>query len=76
MQHWDLSPTRKPSGQDGPFVLFSTPEARGIVIMLAQGQKLGEHRVRERAIVCVLDGNVELRAGATTTQNPLQKTTG
>ena len=66
MQHWDLSPATQPNGQDGPFVLFSTPEARGIVIALAQGRQLGEHRVRERAIVCVLDGSVELTAGGTT----------
>ena len=66
MQHWDLSPDTQPSGQDGPFVLFSTPEARGIVIALAQGRQLGEHRVRERSIVCVLDGSVELTAGGKT----------
>ena len=65
MQHWDLSPAIQPSGQDGPFVLFSTPEARGIVIALARGRQLGEHRVRERAIVCVLDGSVELTADGT-----------
>jgi quercetin dioxygenase-like cupin family protein len=40
-------------------VLFSTPEARGVVIDLAAGDELGDHRVRERAILHVLAGTVE-----------------
>lgn len=58
MQRWDLGAPND-SSRDGPRVLFSTPEARGVVIDLAAGQELGEHRVRERAILEVLDGQVQ-----------------
>ena len=58
MQRWDLAAPSE-TGRDGPRVLFSTPEARAVVIDLAAGQELGDHRVRERAILEVLDGHVE-----------------
>ena len=44
MQRWDLTGTPV-SDRSGPRVLFSTPEARGVVIDLAAGEELGEHRV-------------------------------
>jgi quercetin dioxygenase-like cupin family protein len=58
VQRWDLAAPSE-SGRDGPRVLFSTAEARAVVIDLAAGQELGDHRVRERAILQVLDGQVE-----------------
>ena len=63
MQRWDLAAPND-SGRDGPRVLFSTFEARAVVIDLAAGDELGDHRVRERAVIQVLDGNVECSAGA------------
>ncbi len=59
MQTWDLD---TPGGNDasGPQVLVSTPEARVILIELGAQEELGEHRVRERAILQVLAGSIEL----------------
>lgn len=62
MQCWDLTTVRGP-GRTGPLVLFSTPEARGVVIDLRPGEALGDHNIRERAIVLVLHGTVEVTAG-------------
>jgi quercetin dioxygenase-like cupin family protein len=45
-----------------PRVLFSTPEARAVVVELAEGEAMGDHHVRERAIVQVLRGRVEIDA--------------
>lgn len=59
MQRWDLTDTQV-SDRSGPRVLFSTPEARGVVIDLAPGEQMGEHRVRERAVMLVVDGSIEV----------------
>jgi len=65
MQRWDLT---APNGgrRTGPRVLFSTSEARGVVIDLAQDEELGDHQVRERALVHVLQGSVTCTSGADT----------
>jgi quercetin dioxygenase-like cupin family protein len=39
-----------------PRVLFSAPECRAIVIDLQSGEAMGEHHVRERAVVQVVTG--------------------
>jgi quercetin dioxygenase-like cupin family protein len=59
MKRWDLTDTQT-SSRSGPRVLFSTPEARGVAIDLAAGEELGEHRVRERAVLLVLHGSIEV----------------
>jgi quercetin dioxygenase-like cupin family protein len=59
MQRWDLTGTQV-FDRSGPRVLFSTPEARGVVIDLAPGEELGEHRVRERAVLLVVHGAIEV----------------
>jgi quercetin dioxygenase-like cupin family protein len=55
-----------------PRVLFSTPECRAIIIDLQSGEAMGEHHVRERAVVQVVTGcasvevsgeGIECRAG-------------
>jgi quercetin dioxygenase-like cupin family protein len=43
-----------------PRVLFSAPECRVVVIDLLSGEELGEHRVRERAVIEVVSGSVSL----------------
>lgn len=63
MQHWDLTAALD-GDRTGPRVLFSTPEARGVVIDLAQDDELGDHQVRERALVHVLRGSVTCLSGA------------
>ena len=62
MQRWDLAAPNE-TQRDRPRVLFSTVEARAVVIDLAADEELGEHRVRERAILQVLDGMVECSSG-------------
>jgi quercetin dioxygenase-like cupin family protein len=57
MQQWDLM-TAETGERTGPLVLFSTSEARGVVIALSEGEELGDHQVRERALVHVLRGSI------------------
>jgi len=66
MESWDLDDRRDDGGRSGPRVLFSTPEARMVVLDLAAGEEVGEHQVRERLKVLVLDGRVELTAAGST----------
>jgi quercetin dioxygenase-like cupin family protein len=63
MNQWDLL-TADGGDRSGPRVLFSTPEARGLVVDLAKDQELGDHQVRERALVQVLRGSVMCTSGA------------
>jgi quercetin dioxygenase-like cupin family protein len=49
-----------------PRVLFSTPECRAVVIALAQGETMGDHHVRERAVVQVVSGRVAIEASGET----------
>ena len=66
MQFWDVL-AADATGRTDPRVLFSTPEARMVMIDLAAGEQLGEHEVHERAIIHVARGSVELRSGTTAT---------
>lgn len=45
-----------------PLVLFSAPECRAVAIQLERGEQMGEHHVRERAVVHVTSGRVEIEA--------------
>jgi len=55
---------RVPSeGRQMPRVLFSTPECRAVVIDLESGEELGDHHVRERAILEVVAGRVSIDSG-------------
>ena len=67
MERWDIKALNT-SYRTGPRVLFSTPEARAVVIDLAPGEEMGDHQVSERAVVQVVLGRVELTSeGAETT---------
>ena len=50
------------SGLQMPRVLFTSPECRAVVIDLRAGEELGDHRVRERAVVEVVSGRVSIEA--------------
>ena len=63
VQLWDVL-AADATGRTDPRVLFSTPEARMVMIDLAAGERLGEHEVHERAIIQVARGSVELTSGA------------
>ena len=67
MQRWDIKALNT-SDRTGPRVLFSTPEARAMVIDLAPGEEMSDHRVGKRAVVQVVLGSIELKSeGAETT---------
>lgn len=65
MQQWDLTAANE-EYRTGPRVLFSTSEARGVVIDLAQDEEMGDHQVRERALLHVLQGAVTCTSGTDT----------
>lgn len=65
MQRWDLTAANK-GGRTGPRVLFSTSEARGVVIDLAENEVMSDHQVRERAVIQVVHGSVTCTSGADT----------
>ena len=48
-------------GHQIPRVLFSAPECRVVVIDLRRGEELGDHHVRERAVVEVVYGQVAIQ---------------
>lgn len=50
------------TGAQMPRVLFSSPECRVVVIDLERGGEIGEHQVRERAVVEVVDGTVTIES--------------
>jgi quercetin dioxygenase-like cupin family protein len=56
------------AGRQMPRVLFSTPECRAVVIDLDSGEELGEHHVRERAILEVIAGRVTIESGDETAE--------
>jgi hypothetical protein len=48
---------RVPSvGHQNPRVLFTSPECRVVVLDLRSGERIGDHHVRERAVVEVISG--------------------
>ncbi len=55
-------------GHHMPRVLFSTPECRAVVIDLASGEELGEHHVRERAVLQVVSGRVSIESAGETAE--------
>ena len=57
---------RVPSvGHQSPRVLFSSPECRLVVLDLRSGETMGDHHVRECAVVQVVSGRVSIEASAT-----------
>jgi len=63
VQSWDLTKIEAPEGTRSPAVLETVDGARAIVIRLAPGQELGDHQVRERAWLTVVEGEARIRAG-------------
>ena len=61
---------RVPSAEARPQVLFSHRECRGVMLHLAAGAELGDHGVRERAIVQVVGGRVTFESSGATTDCP------
>jgi quercetin dioxygenase-like cupin family protein len=68
VQSWNLRDIDAPGGSRSPVVLRSDDEARAVLVALEPGQELGEHQVKEHALVTVVDGSVRVRAGGSTVE--------
>jgi quercetin dioxygenase-like cupin family protein len=65
VRHWKLAEVETPQGTRSPVVLHSQDgEARVVLIGIGAGQALGEHQMKEAALLLVLDGSVTVEAGA------------
>ena len=63
MQSWSLTEIDAPEGTRSAAALETVDGARAIVIRLAPGEKLGDHQVRERAWLTVVEGTARIEAG-------------
>ena len=63
MQSWNLREIETPGGSRSPVVLRSDPGSRAVLIVLEPGQSLGDHQVKEGALVAVVEGSVRVEAG-------------
>ena len=66
MQSWNLLDIDTPGGSRSPVVLRSDPGARAVLIALQPGQALGDHQVKEGALVAVVDGTVRVESSGET----------
>jgi quercetin dioxygenase-like cupin family protein len=63
VQSWNLLEIETPDGTRSPVVLHSTDgEARTVFIGIKPGQALGDHQVKEAALIVVVDGSVRVVA--------------
>jgi len=63
VQSWDVQEIEVPEGTRRAEALETVDGARAILIRLAPGEELGEHQVRERAWLMVVDGSARIEAG-------------
>jgi quercetin dioxygenase-like cupin family protein len=64
VRHWKLGEIEMPHGTRSPVVLHSREGAeRAVLIALRPGEALGDHGVKESALLLVLDGTVRVEAG-------------
>ncbi len=68
MQSWNLREIDAPGGSRSPVVLRSDDAARAVLIALEPGQALGDHQVKEYALVAVVDGTVRVDSGGSTVE--------
>jgi len=66
VQSWNLREIDAPGGSRSPVVLRSDEAARAVLIVLDPGQRLGDHQVKECALVAVVDGQVQVESGGET----------
>lgn len=63
MRYWTLPEIETPEGARSPVVLHSQDgERRVVVIELRPGEALGDHRVKESALVLVVEGTARVEA--------------
>jgi len=64
VKRWDLHEIPTPEGTRSPVVLHSQDgEGRVVLIRIDAGQELGEHQVKEAALLLVVEGEVTVEAG-------------
>jgi quercetin dioxygenase-like cupin family protein len=63
VRSWDLRSIDAPDGTRDAVVLDTKDDARAVLVALSPGQQLGQHQVKERAWLVVVDGTVEVSAG-------------
>jgi quercetin dioxygenase-like cupin family protein len=64
VRHWRLRDVETPQGARSPVVLHSREGAeRAVLIELRAGEALGDHGVKESALLLVLDGTARVGAG-------------
>ena len=68
MQSWNLRDVDTPRGSRSPVVLRSDPGARAILVALEPGQGLGDHQMKEGALVSVVEGAVRVESGGETVE--------
>jgi quercetin dioxygenase-like cupin family protein len=68
VQRWNLLAIPAPAGTRDPVVVAQDDGARAVLVVLAAGQELGEHQVKENAWVAVVDGTVSVTAGGETAE--------
>jgi quercetin dioxygenase-like cupin family protein len=68
VQSWNLREIDAPGGSRSPVVLRSDAAARAVFVALEPGQALGEHQVKEYALVAVVDGSVRVEAAGETVE--------
>ncbi len=66
MQSWNLREIETPGGSRSPVVLRSDSAARAVLVALEPGQRLGDHQVKEGALVSVVEGAVRVESGGNT----------
>ena len=67
VRHWKLQDVETPEGTRSPVVLHSRDgEGRVVLIRIDAGQELGEHQVKEAALLLVVDGTVTVEAATET----------
>jgi quercetin dioxygenase-like cupin family protein len=63
VRHWRLPEVETPRGARSPVVLHSKEGAeRAVLLELRAGEALGQHSVKESALLLVLDGAVRVEA--------------
>ena len=68
MRRWNLRDIETPAGKRSPVVLHSSEEARAVLVALEPGEELGDHQVKERALVAVVDGAIRVHSSGETVE--------
>jgi len=63
VQSWDVGEIQAPQGTRLAAVLETVDGARAIIVRLGAGEELGDHQVRERAWLMVVEGTARIEAG-------------